>query len=176
MTSLGTPIEWDKTRDQKAVEFVGTLHRTFDNVQNNKRLKEIISEALTLDPDQLGDMDDSRINRYLVAIPQGLMHLQDAINRCQNKLEEAQYEFDDVIGTAAALLDKDDFGKGVSSITKEMRLAKMRERHTEEYDRLTASIRERKAMLNRFEGQLKHLQTMNDNLKKVRESFIKSSN
>ena len=174
--SLGKPIQWDKERDQKVVEYVGTLHVPITNVQTNKRLKDIIIEGLSLDPDKIDGLTESQINKYLIALPQGLMHLQDAVNRCQNKLEVAQAEFDDIISTPAALLDKDDFGKGVSNITERMRLAKMRENFPDEYDKLTAAIRERKANLNRLEGQLKHLQTMNDNLKKVRESFVKSNN
>jgi hypothetical protein len=94
------------------------------------------------------------------------------MNVAQNNLDLAEYKFDDIIVTPSYGLSKDDFCKGTNNINEKMRLAKMKALYPKEYKELVSEIRKWKSIVTKLDGHVKHIQTLNDNLKKIRDSAI----
>jgi hypothetical protein len=168
---LGKVIVANDTKHEEVFKFVGVLHPVTNQIQKDKTILEWVQRALTLTADDLESMSMQDINKFLLMIPKAIMWLQDCVNRAIIKMESTEYEFEDVIVCPASLLGKKDFAEGTTSITKEMRLAKARELYPTEYDEIVRKMRASKNVVTRLDNQLKHLQTFNDNLKKVRESY-----
>lgn len=164
------PVPTDKL--ERALAYIGTFSSVVDQMKSDLDLRNFVNDALKIDPRTLELIGIKEINRYLIAVPKGLIWLQDCINRVTIKINTADEAFDDVIGHKAALLDKSDFPKGTTSITKEMRLARVREQHPVEYIKLITEKRSQRRIIISLDGQLKHMQTLNDNLKRIRDSFL----
>jgi hypothetical protein len=173
--ALGVYVEPDSTRDEAVLNYVGFLGPLMRQMREDRTITDVINEALLLTPKSLEALTIAQVNHYLVMLPKGMMWLQECLNRAQIKLNGAEDQFEDVIAMPSALLTKEAFGKGTTTITKEMRLAKMRDTYPDKYAELIKAVREKKNIVTRLDGQIKHLQTLNDNLKKVRDSFVASA-
>lgn len=170
--NLGETIEYNDTKHEDVFQYVGVIGPVVAQVKKDKEVMELVNKVFTLTPSDIEKLSVPEINRYLLMIPRGLIFLQDCVNRAVISEKRAEHEFEDVIALQAALLTRKDFGEGApASITKEMRLAKMREKFPTEYNEAVKKMRERQSIVLRLEGQLKHLQVFNDNLKKVRDTY-----
>jgi hypothetical protein len=154
---------------------VGYITPVLDLVSKDKSVKALIREALCLTPVQIEQLTANQIRKYILVMPQALIHYQDCLARAINKLREAENEFDDVIAKPASLLTKDDFPKGSSAPTGEMKQARMRELFPREYGALIAKVRERKGIVISMEGQIKNIQIASDNLKKVFSTYYRAA-
>ena len=173
----GKVIKDDKEveKDQLVLEHVGYITPVLDLVNKDKSVKTLIRESLCLTPVQIEQLTANQIRKYILVMPQALIHYQDCLARAINKLREAENTFDDVIAKPASLLTKDDFPKGSSPPTGEMKQARMRELFPEQYAKLIALVRERKAIVTRMEGQIKNIQIASDNLKKVFGTYYRAA-
>lgn len=172
MIALGNAVVSDDTKHEKVFQYIGVLGPVVEQVKKDKEVMKLVERIFTITPDDIEKLSVPEINRYLLMIPRALVFLQDCVNRAIIKQKRAEQEFDDVIALQAALLTRKDFGEGApASITKEMRLAKMREQYPNEYNDIIKKMRECEQIVMRLEGQLKHFQVFNDNLKKIRDTY-----
>lgn len=167
---LGDYIQFDD--DSEVVAKKTFVSVVANQVRTDTEIRTMISEALLFTPAQIKSLGIKEIDVYLMMIPKALIYYQDAANSTQNSLAAAQYKFDDIIVGPSYNLTRDDFPKGTNNITEKMRLAKMRSLFPKEYNQLVAAIRKFTTMSVKLEGHIKHLQTLNDNLKKIRESVV----
>lgn len=168
---IGESIETPHVEDEVAKKIV-FISSVVDQVKKDKSIMDLINEALCLSPPQIKDLTLNKINMYLIMIPKALIYYQDSINRTQISLDRAENEFDDVIANPSYNIPKESFGKGITTVSEKMRLAKMRELFPEKYNDIITKTRKYKNILNMFEGHVKHLQTFNDNIKRIRESYV----
>lgn len=164
------PVTRDKEKEKKAREYLGILEPVIDQVRSNKSIRDQIAECLAIDPDKLDGLPIQVLNKYLVLIPKGLVWLQECENLASISYDDACNAYEDTIQTKAALLEKKDFD--VSQVSEKMRIAKIRAMFPNEYEVRVKEIRTRKAILTRLEGQSKHLERFNDNLKKIRDGLV----
>jgi len=173
---LGTSIPYDTEKDRKVMDAVGIVTPVLDLVKKDPSVRKLIQDALTLTPARIEALNAHELRKYILVMPQALMHYQDCLARAINKLAEAKNEFDDVIAKPASLLTKEDFEKGVPSApTPEMKLARMRELFPAEYAALIAKIRERQSIVISMEGQLDNIKIASDNLKKVFNTYYRAT-
>lgn len=141
-----------------------------EKIKKDKEMQALMEEAITIDPNEISGFSLETMDKYLIAIPQILMWLQDYENVMRNQYDDACAAYEDTIVHKASSLPKTMFT--TSTVSEKMRLAKIREMFPAEFDKRVAEMRTRERALHRISGQTKHIERLNDNVKKIRESMI----
>ncbi len=165
------PITIDYAKVDELMEHVGVIDIMVNQVANkSNNIQKRIANCLLMDPDRLEKLSLKDLDEMLLLLPKALIWLQDCENEAYLAYQEALDAFGDTIETKASLLPKSSFD--VSTISDKMRKAKIRDLFPKEFEERTREIRTRQAIYTKLNGQVKHLERLNDNVKKIREGFV----
>ena len=141
-----------------------------EQVRSDNKLRKMINDYLLMDPDQIDSLSLRQLDQMLFILPKALIWVQDCENEAAIAYAAAEDAYEDTIQTKASLLPKSMFD--VSQVSEKMRVAKVREMFPTEFEARTKQVRTKFAIMKKLSGQVKHLERLNDNVKKIREAFV----
>lgn len=141
-----------------------------EQVRSDNKLRKMINDYLLMDPDQIDSLSLRQLDQMLFILPKALIWVQDCENEAAIAYTAAEDAYEDTIQTKASLLPKSMFD--VSQVSEKMRVAKVREMFPTEFEARTKQVRTKFAIMKKLSGQVKHLERLNDNVKKIREAFV----
>lgn len=163
-------IERDHENLAKTMNYVGIIAPVTNQVLKNKKIREMMDNCLAMDPDQLDSLSLHEMDKLLLVLPKALIWLQECENLATIAYEDAKDAYEDTVGTKASLLGKEHFSS--SQVSEKMRVAKIKEMYPREYEKRIKELRTKKASMIRLSGQTKHVERLNDNIKKIREALV----
>lgn len=168
--SIPKTIEANEELVELCMSYVRVLNPIIQQVGTDNKLQTMIDQYLLMDPEQLDTLSLKQLDQILFILPKVLIWVQDCENEALIAYTDATDAYEHTIGMKASTLPKSLFD--VSQVTEKMRIAKVREMFPTEFEQRTREVKTRFATFKKLNGQVKHFERLNDNVKKIREGFV----